>query len=104
VIDEDGRLREPVVMGGGSPGVNYQVLESLRGWRYAPAKQGFHRVATFRNIILDRSEIKSDPWLRAAGPNLWGTPGRNSVPPGGRQPNPRTPPGQDPVSRPIQPP
>jgi len=81
VIDEDGRLREPIVMGGGSPAVNYQVLESLRGWRYAPAQHGFHRVATFRNIILDRSELKSELWPWGAGPNLWGKPARNSVPP-----------------------
>jgi hypothetical protein len=103
VIDEDGRLREPIVMGGGSPAVNYQVLESLRGWRYAPARHNFHRLAVFRNIIVDHSEIKPDLWLRAAGPNLWGRTLANTGSPGRRLPDTGHPPVPE-TSRPNGPP
>jgi hypothetical protein len=52
VITADGRLTEPVVLSGGAPGVTYEVLESLRGWRYEPALQRGRPVTVFRNLTV----------------------------------------------------
>lgn len=50
VIDAEGRLREPVVVGGGAPGVIWEGLEALRNWRYEPAVEGGKPVAVFHDV------------------------------------------------------
>jgi hypothetical protein len=52
VITTDGRLTEPVVLAGSAPGVTYEILENLRGWRYEPAQQRRRPVAVFRNLTV----------------------------------------------------
>ena len=52
VITTDGRLTEPVVLAGSAPGVTYEILENLRGWRYEPAQQRKRPVAVFRNLTV----------------------------------------------------
>jgi len=50
VIDVEGRLREPVVVGGGAPGVVWEGLEAIRGWRYDPALERGKPVAVFHDV------------------------------------------------------
>jgi len=52
VVDTEGRLREPVVISGGVPGMIWEVLEALRSWRFEPARQGDRAVAVFRDLTL----------------------------------------------------
>jgi len=52
VVDAEGRLREPVVIAGGVPGMIWETLEGLRSWRYEPARQGDRAVAVFRALTL----------------------------------------------------
>ncbi|HEX4965796.1 MAG TPA: hypothetical protein VF173_33615 [Thermoanaerobaculia bacterium] len=53
VIDPDGRLRDPVVLGAEVPGVVWEVLEGLRSWRYEPARKGEEPVSVFRNVTIN---------------------------------------------------
>jgi hypothetical protein len=55
VITPAGRLTEPVVLAGSAPGVTYEILENLRGWRYEPAQQRKRPVAVFRNLTVQLS-------------------------------------------------
>jgi len=52
VVDAAGRLREPVVIAGGVPGMIWETLEGLRSWRYEPARRGDQAVAVFRALTL----------------------------------------------------
>lgn len=54
VVDADGRLREPVVLSGGVPGMIWEVLEGLRDWRYEPARKGETPVAVFRTVSINK--------------------------------------------------
>ncbi len=51
VIDQDGRIREPVVLRGELPGKIFLGLEALRSWRFEPARSGNEPVATL--FVLD---------------------------------------------------
>lgn len=52
IVDLEGRFREPIVLGEGSPATIYRVLEALREWRYAPARRNLRRVASFRSVYV----------------------------------------------------
>jgi hypothetical protein len=52
IVDLEGRFREPVVLGEGSPATIYRVLEALREWRYTPARRNLRRVASFRSVYV----------------------------------------------------
>lgn len=53
VIDAEGRVREPVVIGSAAPGVVWEALEAMRGWRYEPARKGDERVPVFHQLRLN---------------------------------------------------
>ncbi|MEA2603028.1 MAG: hypothetical protein QOF89_4020 [Acidobacteriota bacterium] len=53
VIDTEGRLHDPVVIGGEVPGVVWEVLEGLRSWRYEPARKGDQPVSVFRSVTIN---------------------------------------------------
>jgi hypothetical protein len=55
LITADGRLTEPVVLAGNAPGATYEILESLRAWRYQPALQSGRPVAVFRTLTISIS-------------------------------------------------
>jgi hypothetical protein len=65
VIDAEGRIREPVVVSGAVPGMIWEVLEALRGWRYEPARRGEEAVAVFRELTLNSPAGKPLPELAA---------------------------------------
>ncbi|HEX9945863.1 MAG TPA: energy transducer TonB [Thermoanaerobaculia bacterium] len=65
VIDAEGRLREPLVISGGVPGMIWEVLEGLRGWRYEPARQGDQAVAVFRELTVNPPAGRPLPELAA---------------------------------------
>jgi hypothetical protein len=50
VVDADGRVRAPVVIGSAAPGMVWETLEALRGWRYEPARKGGRAVAVFHEL------------------------------------------------------
>jgi len=58
IIDAEGRLREPILVAGGVPGMIYEMLEGLQDWRYEPARKGEQAVAVFRNLTLNPSAKK----------------------------------------------
>lgn len=53
IVDAEGRLRAPVVIGTGAPGMIWEALEALRGWRYEPARKGDEAVAVYRDVRLN---------------------------------------------------
>lgn len=53
VIDKDGFLRDPVVLGAEIPGVVWEMLEGMRSWRYEPARKGDQPVAVFRSVTIN---------------------------------------------------
>ena len=53
IVDAEGRLRAPVVIGAGAPGMIWEALEALRGWRYEPARKGGEAVAVYRDVRLN---------------------------------------------------
>lgn len=55
LITADGRLTEPVVLAANAPGATYEILESLRAWRYQPALQSGRPVAVFRTLTISIS-------------------------------------------------
>ena len=63
VVATDGRLLQPVVLAGSSPGVTWEILEALRGWRYESARQRDRPVAVFRALTIQ---------LPGGGPSLTG--------------------------------
>jgi hypothetical protein len=52
IVDSEGRFREPVVLGEGSPDTIYRVLEALREWRYTAAQRNYRSVASFRSVYV----------------------------------------------------
>lgn len=50
---EGGRPRDPVVVDGGPPGMVWEILESMRGWRYLPAYKGRQAVAVTRVVSVN---------------------------------------------------
>jgi hypothetical protein len=53
VIDTEGRPREPVILGTSLPGMAFEVLEAVRGWRFEPARKEGRPVAVFYQISLN---------------------------------------------------
>jgi hypothetical protein len=78
VVGEDGRLRDPVAIGS-LPGMVYDALETLRAWRFEPARRAGEPVAVFyelainppsrtplaRLVRLDKSPAEVEGLLRA---------------------------------------
>jgi hypothetical protein len=78
VVGADGRLRAPVLLSGGAPGMVWETLEGLRSWRFEPARQGDAAVAVFRDLtfhppakthwpdpaILSRKAVKAEELVR----------------------------------------
>jgi hypothetical protein len=58
VVGPDGRVLQPVIAVGGAPGVAWEVLEVLRGWRFEPASREGRPVAVFRDVLLRPLEEK----------------------------------------------
>jgi len=52
VVTADGRLRAPVVISGGAPGMVWEMLEGLKGLLYEPAHQDHETVAVLRDLTL----------------------------------------------------
>ena len=51
IVDEDGRLREPVVVQAtGEPPLIFASLEALRGWEYEPARKNGEAVPAFQSF------------------------------------------------------
>jgi hypothetical protein len=53
VVGDDGRPRDPVVVDGGPPGMIWELLEGVRGWRYLPARKGGKAVAVTRYVAVN---------------------------------------------------
>lgn len=61
VIDGEGRLRAPVVLQGVLPGKVYLGLETLRTWRFEPARMGGEAVPVFcwlSDFIFDADSLR----------------------------------------------
>ena len=79
VIDAEGRLQAPVVIGSAAPGMIWEALEALRGWRYEPARKGSDAVAVLHDlrfnapalrplgelVELDEEAVEAEELLRA---------------------------------------
>ena len=53
VIDEQGRLRDPLVLSARSAEAAYRALEAMRDWRFAPAKKRGQPVATLHTMVVN---------------------------------------------------
>jgi TonB family protein len=53
VIDEQGRLRDPVVLSARSGEAAYRALEAMRDWRFQPAKKRGQPVATLYTLVAN---------------------------------------------------
>lgn len=53
IVDEDGRPRDPVILATSLPGMAFEVLDSLRGWRFEPARKEGRPVAAFYQLTLN---------------------------------------------------
>jgi len=53
VIDADGRPRDPVVLGGGLPGMTWQVLDAVRAWRFEPVPVDGRPSAVFYELSIN---------------------------------------------------
>jgi hypothetical protein len=68
IVDREGRFREPVVLGEGSPDTIYRVLEALREWRYTAAQRNYRSVASFRSVYVGNLP-PPEPLLRLGYPS-----------------------------------
>ena len=70
IVDLEGRFREPIVLGEGSPATIYRVLEALREWRYEPAWRNRRRIASFRSVYVGAlgEQRAADTRLRLGSP------------------------------------
>jgi TonB family protein len=55
VIDTEGRAVAPVTLGGGPAALRWTALETVRAWRFEPARRGGQPVAVFLDITLPTS-------------------------------------------------
>ncbi len=69
VVDAEGRAREPVVVSGRLPDLFVQALESLRGFRFAPATENGAPVAVLAELVVDPPEGRPLPAFLAALPS-----------------------------------
>jgi TonB family protein len=53
VVDEQGRLRDPVVLSARSGEAAYRALEAIRDWRFEPAKKRGQPVATLHSMVFN---------------------------------------------------
>ncbi len=53
VIDEQGRLRDPVVLSARSAEAAYRALEAIRDWRFEPARKRGQPVATLHTLVVN---------------------------------------------------
>jgi tetratricopeptide (TPR) repeat protein len=70
VIDAEGRPRDPVVLGGGLPGMTWEVLEAVRDWRFEPFQVSSGPVPVFYQLSINppagrplAEMLQSDPLL-----------------------------------------
>jgi hypothetical protein len=70
VIDAEGRPRDPVVLGGGLPGMTWEVLETVRDWRFEPFQGSSGPVPVFYQLSINppagrplAEMLQSDPLL-----------------------------------------
>jgi TonB family protein len=69
IVDEQGRLQQPVVADSTFPALTYVILDALRGWRFSPAKAGDRPVAAFyqleipggKRALADLVDFKNSP-------------------------------------------
>jgi hypothetical protein len=52
IVDEQGRLRDPLVLSARSGEVAYTALEAMRDWRFEPAKKHGRPVATLHLLVV----------------------------------------------------
>jgi hypothetical protein len=71
VIDAEGRPRDPVVLGGGLPGMTWEVLETVRTWRFEPFQADGRPRAVFYQLVINPpagkpllDTLPSDPALK----------------------------------------
>jgi TonB family protein len=69
VVDTEGRVRAPVVVSGRLPDLAVQTLESLRGFRFAPATENGAPVAVLAELVVDPPEGQPLPALLSALPS-----------------------------------
>jgi TonB family protein len=53
VIDEQGRVRDPVVLSARSEEAAYRALEAMRDWRFEPARKRGQPVATLHTLVVN---------------------------------------------------
>jgi hypothetical protein len=53
VVDAAGRPRDPVVLGGGLPGMTWQVLEAVRDWRFEPREVDGRPTPVFYQLSIN---------------------------------------------------
>lgn len=53
VVDEQGRVRDPVVLSARSAEAAYRALEAMRDWRFEPARKRGQPVATFHTLVVN---------------------------------------------------
>jgi hypothetical protein len=53
IIGADGRPRDPVILATSLPGIAFEGLEALRGWRFEPARKEGSPVAAFYQLTLN---------------------------------------------------
>jgi TonB family protein len=53
VVDEKGRLRDPLVLSARSGEVAYRALEAMSDWRFEPAKKHGQPVATLHSLVVE---------------------------------------------------
>lgn len=53
IIDAEGRPGHPVIVSASLPGMAFEVLEALRGWRFEPARKDGQPVAAFYQLTLN---------------------------------------------------
>src|ERR1051325_7883644 len=68
VVDADGHLDAPVVIGGAVPGVIWEALEALHDWRYEPARKDGEAVAAFRELRINPPQLRPIPDLVRLAP------------------------------------
>jgi TonB family protein len=53
LVDEQGRLRDPVVLSASSVEAAYRALEAMRDWRFEPARKHGQPVATLHSLAVN---------------------------------------------------